>query len=202
MERPRDQRGRFTGWARFNVESIPRLPTFPVRWLLEDRRCRQYLVFWTTRDHDIAYPLKLERGRQPDEVIVTSPRGETVRLRIIARTMPRRGVFLLYLCPVCQRPRRYLYRLMLVGNVLVEALRLVCQSCARLQYASRRYRRVLEREIVRACHGGPAREPCPRFPWDPRAVSTPAMIAGEFASAVVSGRLALALRRRWAGRVG
>lgn len=38
--------GRFAG-ARLDVESVPRLPTFPVRWTLEDPRGRPSFVFWT-----------------------------------------------------------------------------------------------------------------------------------------------------------
>ena len=46
-EATREEDGRFSG-ARFNVEEIPRLPTFPARWALEDPRRVPYLVFWTT----------------------------------------------------------------------------------------------------------------------------------------------------------
>jgi len=38
-EAARDDCGRFSG-ARFDVEQIPRLPTFPARWALDDPRGR------------------------------------------------------------------------------------------------------------------------------------------------------------------
>jgi hypothetical protein len=39
----------------------------------------------------------------------------------------------------------------------------------------------VERALFAAVYaGGPAREPLPRHPWDPRAVSDPKMVADEF----------------------
>ncbi len=33
--------------TRVNVDRVPRLPTFPARWVLEDPRSRSYFVFWS-----------------------------------------------------------------------------------------------------------------------------------------------------------
>ena len=51
--------GRFSG-IRVNVESVPRLPTFPARWVLGDPRQRAYFVFWTSEyDGELEYALKM-----------------------------------------------------------------------------------------------------------------------------------------------
>ena len=45
------------------------------------------------------------------------------------------------------------------------------------------YRRKFRREMIAAFskeYGSPYREPLSRFPWDPRAVSDPGMVADEF----------------------
>jgi len=52
IQRRRDPDGRFAG-ARRNVEGVPRLPTFPLRWVLDDRRRCPYFVFWTSDDGDL-----------------------------------------------------------------------------------------------------------------------------------------------------
>lgn len=56
----RDSEGRFSG-VRYDVESVPRLPTLLARWALEDPRGRPYLIFWTTEDGSLAYPLRTVR---------------------------------------------------------------------------------------------------------------------------------------------
>src|SRR5438132_9307185 len=67
IQRRRDPDGRFAG-ARRNVEGVARLPTFPLRWVLDDRRRRPYFVFWTSDDGDLQYGLKMaptdHRGRR------------------------------------------------------------------------------------------------------------------------------------------
>jgi hypothetical protein len=56
---PRDH-GRFAG-VRYDVESIPRLPTFPARWALEDPRGRPYLVFWTQGVAEVVWTAAMHR---------------------------------------------------------------------------------------------------------------------------------------------
>jgi hypothetical protein len=59
---------RFAG-PRVNVEDVPRLPTTPARWLLDDPRCRPYFSFWQKdrgTAHDIAYAARMERSNRVD----------------------------------------------------------------------------------------------------------------------------------------
>ena len=69
VSRKRDTAGRFAG-PRANVEQVPRLPTFPARWVLEDPRRRPYLVFWTSNDGENRWGLKMaptdERNLWPE----------------------------------------------------------------------------------------------------------------------------------------
>src|SRR5713101_3523485 len=55
--RKRGPDGRFDG-VRWNVEAVPRLPTFPARWVLEDPRQRPYFVFWAQKNGP-AFALKM-----------------------------------------------------------------------------------------------------------------------------------------------
>src|SRR6267378_332405 len=113
VSRKRDTAGRFAG-PRANVERVPRLPTFAARWVLEDPRRRPYLVFWTSDDGEIRWGLKMAPTDDPDAVFVTLEGGQTQRLTIVRRPMPRgTGTVLFYLCSTCRKPRRYLYRLSL-----------------------------------------------------------------------------------------
>jgi hypothetical protein len=52
--------GRFPG-ARLHVEAVPRLPTFPARWTLEDPRGCPYFVFWTTPEGGLEYHVRMVR---------------------------------------------------------------------------------------------------------------------------------------------
>ncbi len=140
--------------ARFNVERVPRLPTFPARWVLEDRRGRPYLVFWTTDAGRLRYPLHVQRIDSGEAVRVTKPSGANQRLEIVRRPSPNgTGTVILYRCPICKKPRRYLYRLVVSGGQLTDCFGLHCQV---------------------------VRQPLPRSPWDPRAVSDPTSILDEF----------------------
>jgi hypothetical protein len=166
----RDSDGRLCG-ARVNVESVPRLPTFPARWVLADPRRRPYFVFWTSEeDGDLRYGLKMAPTNVQDAVLVTLESGETHRILIVRRRLPRgTGMALFYRCPWCRKPRRHLYLLSRVGAKLIDYLGLRCQVCAGLRFESQgRYQ------------GADAWAPLPRFPWDPRAVSDPRMVLDEF----------------------
>jgi hypothetical protein len=51
-----------------------------------------------------------------DKVKITMPEGRTTRLAVVQRAMPSgTGTALLYRCPSCRRPRRYLYPYALFG---------------------------------------------------------------------------------------
>lgn len=182
---PRDSDGRFSG-RRTNVESVFRLPTFPARWVLEDPRRRPYFVFWSTYHGDaIAALVRMERAGH-GAVLVTTPSGYTARLDLIVRSLPiGSGCALLYSCPGCQRPRRYLY----VRLHPLDYWR--CPACVRFRWQSQgQYRSSLDRSL-RAFFSAEAgmstlcREPYPRYPRDPRAVSDPRLLVGEFTNLAV-----------------
>ncbi len=176
---PRACDGRFFG-VRVNVESVPRLPTFPARWTLDDPRRPPYFVFWTSEDGVVRYGLRMAPSDHGDAVLVTLENGEPHRIPILRRPLPRgTGTALLYVCPWCRKPRRYLYRLTLSGTGLVDYLGLRCQECAELRFASQgAYRGGFKRALAgshRRSH-----DPLPRAPWNPRAVSDPWLIADQF----------------------
>ncbi len=151
---------------------MPRLPTFPARWVLDDPRKRPYLVFWVSDDGDRCHAIQMAPTGQPDSVMVTFDDGGTQRLTILRRALPRgTGTALFYRCSWCHKPRRYLYRLTLSGTKLVSDLGLRCQACARLRFGSQgQYRSAFSRIFGTR----------PRYPWDPRAVSDPWLVEKEF----------------------
>jgi hypothetical protein len=105
------------------------------------------------------------------------------RIPIVRRPLPRRGgQAILYRCPGCSEPRRYLYLRSLVIGRLVDYQGPLCEACAGLRWASQgRYTGVLHRAFP-AGVGLQAsnRFPFPRHPQDPRAVSDPRLILDEF----------------------
>jgi hypothetical protein len=174
--RTRNTAGRFTG-PRANVEDVPRLPTFPARWVLEDPRKRPYLVFWVSDHEKIAWALKMAPTQDADVLLVTLETGQTQRLILLRRPVPLgTGTALFYVCPSCARPRRYLYRLKSSLTGVADCFGLQCQRCAGLCFRSQgRYRYALLRwtaEIMRLTG-----DKLPRWPWDPHAVSDPRLAA-------------------------
>ena len=171
--RKRGPDGRFAG-ARCDVESVPRLPTFPARWVLDDPRQRPYLVFWAPKNGP-AFALKMTPGEDALAVVITLENGETHRIPMLRRRLPKgMGEALFYLCPSCQRPRRFLYLLAMSGPTLVASRGLLCQRCANLRFASQGW---YKSAFLRFCG------PCARYPWDPQAVSDPRLIAEDLAPA-------------------
>lgn len=118
-------------------------------------------------------------------VQVTKPSGVSQPIEIMGRLSPNRtGTMILYRCPVCEKPRRYLYRLTVSRGRLADYFGLQCQACAGLRWASQgRYRYKLERSFVgvlASIYGQAASSSLPRSPWDPRAVSDPQIVVDEF----------------------
>ena len=109
----------------------------------------------------------MESIRQGAAVQLTIPDVGVFQIRIIRCPLPRRGgQAVLYRCPGCSRPRRYLYLRSLVIGQLVDYQGPLCQACAGLRWASQgRYIGVLHR-AVRAGLGLQAagRLPFPRHP--------------------------------------
>ena len=115
-------------------------------------------------------------------MLVTLESGETYRIPIVRRPLPRgTGMALFYRCPWCGKPRRHLYLLTLVGTKLVDYLGLRCQVCAGLRFGSQgRYVGSFTRALFAPfLEGHRTVLPFPRRPWDPRAVSDPRLVAEE-----------------------
>jgi hypothetical protein len=182
--RDRDRDGRFSGAYRVNVEDVPRLPTFAACWTLADPRGCPYFVFWTSRhDGSLFLGVRMEVVEHGTAIRISDPDGRKFVVKIVRRPLPRkRGAAILYRCPWCGRPRRYLYPLSRVGDHLVAYEGPRCRTCAGLQWASRgSYRNAGARGFSPANRFGPrTKAPFPRHPWDPRAVSDPRMLVGEF----------------------
>jgi hypothetical protein len=114
-----------------------------------------------------------------EQVIPSQP------IEIVRRPSPNRtGTMILYRCPKCEKPRRYLYWLAPSGGRLVDCFGLQCQACAGFRWASQgRYRNKAERGLFgsfAAIYGNAFPATLPRSPWDPRAVSDPRMVVNEF----------------------
>lgn len=170
-KRKRGPDGRFDG-VRWNVEAVPRLPTFPARWVLEDPRQRPYLVYWAP-ENGPAFAVKMAPEEGGGAVAITFENGETQRISVRRRRLPSgTGWALFYICPSCRKPRRHLYRLALWGAKLVAYRGLRCQVCAKLRFASQGWYRPA---------GTAAWGPRARSPWDPQAVSDPRIIAEDLA---------------------
>src|SRR5262245_39223869 len=86
--RTRDGGGRFYG-ARLDVEAVPRLPTFPARWALEDPRERTYLVFWTDEGSGLEYPIGMKAEPGHDAVRIFDPAGRESRVAVHRHPLPR-----------------------------------------------------------------------------------------------------------------
>jgi hypothetical protein len=125
---------------------------------------------------------------------VTKPTGASRRIEVLRRrTATGTATMILYRCPACARPCRYLYPLTVSDDTLVDWFGLQCQSCAGLRWASQgRYRSRLDADALAAIAadwGLPYfGEPLPRCPWDPRAVSDPRMVVDEFPNLRKTGR--------------
>ena len=138
-------------------------------------------MFWTDSG-DLRYGLKMTLSKNGDAVLVTLESGETYRIQIVRRSLPRgTGLALFYRCPWCRKPRRHLFLLTLAGAKLVDYLGLRCQVCARLRFQSRgRYITQFERAFFAPfLEGHRTVLPFPRSPWDPQAVSDPRLVAEE-----------------------
>ena len=137
---------------------------------------------WTSQDGEVQYGLKMVASGNEDAVLATLESGETYRIPIVRRPLPRgTGMALFYRCPWCGKPRRHLYLLTLVGTKLVDYLGLRCQVCAGLRFGSQgRYVGSFTRALFAPfLEGHRTVLPFPRRPWDPRAVSDPRLVAQE-----------------------
>jgi hypothetical protein len=82
-----------------------------------------HVVFWISSAGDVRYGLKMAPAESQDALLVTLENGETYRIGILIRQLPQEpGTALFYRCLWCGKPRRYLYRLALVGKDLVSYL--------------------------------------------------------------------------------
>jgi hypothetical protein len=151
---PRGWNQHFLGFQRrVNCESVPRLPAAAVRWVLDDPRRTPYLFLWRRDDRPVSgVPENVEAARvaallggpppvRPGEewVGITRPLGQVGyvhALQLVRRSLPRNGgEDVLLLCPLCRKPRRYLYAWEVVRSRLVSRP-WHCRTCAGLRYQS------------------------------------------------------------------
>lgn len=193
-EQTRNAEGRFHG-LRVNAEDVPRLPAYVARYVLEDPRVRPYLVAWTDQRYG-------ERERVALAVRVEPLEGGRVRflapgledgVGTVRVPIPGGRAALLWRCPACGVPRRFLYPHRLTTWGLVSG-RMGCARCNRLRWSSQG--RPLG-SFARAMRGG-RRCPLPRHPWDPVVVaSSPSVLeenAPELAALLLERPTGRALR--------
>ena len=168
------------------MEAVPRLPTFPAHRTLTDRRRRPHFVFWTGRDGSLQYPFRITPDAGGSAVILNTVQGHVCTVTVMRRAVAKSaGTTLLYRCPGCSSPRRYLYGLTLVGARLVYGLRWRCQACAGLRWGSQghdlNHFHLYVLDGFAAEYGSTRyREPLPGHPWDPQAVSYPGFVMERF----------------------
>src|SRR5262249_51727278 len=110
---------------------LPRLPTFPARWVLEDPRRRPYFVFWTDPFDETTISAAIRLETAGGGILISDHRGE-IQVGIVRRPLPGgRATAILYRCPGCEHPRRYLY-----AAVKSYGLPWQCQACAGLRWQS------------------------------------------------------------------
>jgi hypothetical protein len=96
--RVRSHVGRFVG-VRVSEDEVPRLPVFPAQWAIDDPRQRPYLVIWGKG----AYALKMAVSEGGKAIVVTLTGGESRRIPIFRRQLPKgSGTSLFYVCPWCR----------------------------------------------------------------------------------------------------
>jgi hypothetical protein len=81
--------GRFRGAYRVNVESVPRLPTFPAAWTIGDPRQCAYFVFWTGLDGSIYLGLRMDAIDGGHAVQISTWTGDTFPIKILRQPLPR-----------------------------------------------------------------------------------------------------------------
>jgi len=164
--RERDWQQRFAGY-RVNRESVPRLPAWPVRWVLDDPRGVPYLVIWRWLDQgEVREALRVSRALPPFEgVELKRTDGTSQVVRIVWRPLPRHGgSALLLVCPGCGRPRRSLYGWSVCAQQLLRSA-WQCRACAGLRYRSEG---TPPSSFARLLGGYPR-----SVPWDPWAFANP-----------------------------
>jgi hypothetical protein len=161
---PHGWHGFFEGF-RIPCESVPRLPAWVVRCVLDDPRRLRYFLFWRWMDRGEADEILGVRWLPPsgESAELKRPDGSLVVIQTVRRRLPRNGgVALLLTCPDCRRECRHLYAWSVNDNRVVRSM-WKCRKCAGLHYNSEgtyvRFRQL----------GGYPRTP----PWDPRVFADP-----------------------------
>ena len=160
-KRARGWDGRFLG-ERVNLESVPRLPAVVVAQAVAGGRAVR--LNWPplfTSDLGDTVTLLIE-GKAV--VVVRRPDGDTTRVCVEWRPMPRRGGMApLLRCPWCSRTVRHLYGWRRTGRHRVTRESWRCRLCAGLRYVSEGCW-----NVWRAYLGPP-----PRAGWDPEVERIP-----------------------------
>lgn len=139
-----EHRGAPRGWHeyycgfRVNCESVPRLPAWLVRRVIDDPRRVPYFLFWRWMDRGKSEEVLGLRWLPPSGERVELMRidGSSVEIQTARRHLPRNGgVALLLNCPHCSRLCRHLYGWSVSRNRVVRSV-WKCRGCAGLRYTS------------------------------------------------------------------
>lgn len=185
---PRGWRGRYIGF-RVNCESVPLLPAWAVRWVLDDPRKIPYLFVWKSPwTGEVKEATRVTRYTpappfwSDDLVEVKRTDGGVSILRFVWRELPRnRGRSLLLTCWFCMTPRGALYGWEACRHTYnVKRAEWACRACAGLRYASEGGALVSRARSARwrlmEALFGPIRTPRPES-WYPYVFSSPELAA-------------------------
>jgi hypothetical protein len=159
-------------------ESVPRLPAWAVRAVLDDPRDVPYLLLWMNQA-TIKEAVRLwPQLPAPNWVHLKRANGTCQVIPTIRACLPRNGgTALLLSCTSCHRARRYLYDSSVCSQQLGPSS-WKCRTCAGLRYR-------LERTCIPPSLGGTGGYPRTP-PWDPYVFSSP-KLAVELGFVQVSG---------------
>jgi hypothetical protein len=181
----RNWRQQFLGF-RLNCESVPILPAWVVRLVLEDPRKIPYLLVWKSQwDGQIKDAVRVARYvprtnlHEAESVEIKRTDGSTVPAYLAWRWQPRGGRSLLLRCWQCQRPSRALYGAKVGDDGRYYVARRAdweCRRCAGLRYSSEGGALVIRGGRLSRLIAQPfpdMRSPRPE-PWLPLVFSSPA----------------------------
>jgi hypothetical protein len=168
--------GRFHG-RRVNCEYVPLLPASAARQVIEDPRKIPYLLLWKDgSDGQVKEAVRLIACREPHGsdwtgwIEVKRTDGTRTMIRTVEHQLLKAGgKTRLFVCPVCNEPRRALYGWEPGGQWTRSVRRSSwqCRTCAGLRYASEGGALLIcDRGIIRRLFGvGRSDRPQPWYPY-------------------------------------
>jgi hypothetical protein len=129
--------GYFEGF-RVRCESVPRLPAWVIRCVLDDPRQLRYFLFWRWMDQGESKEVLGVRTlpTNGEYAELKRPDGSVVMIETVRRHLPRNGgTALLLTCPNCLRPCRHLYGWSVINKRVLRSI-WKCRTCAGLHYNS------------------------------------------------------------------